>query len=350
MTILVTGGTGFTGSALVLRLLEAGHDVRVLDHSAGLRDGVLRRNGASLLYGSVTNAATVRQAMEGCECVYHIAAAFRELNRPESFYHAVNVEGTRHVMAAAQALGVETVVYCSTQGVHGHIDDPPGDESSPIAPEDYYQRTKYEGEEVVRAYMAQGLNATILRPTAIYGPGDPERFFLLYRFVQAGWFPMFGTGETYYHPLYIDNLVDAFLRVMPPEVGRGETYIIADEAYVTIEALVRRVAEALETKVRIVHLPLGPLRIAAQVCEQVCSRLGVSPPLFPRRADWYRQVRAFSIDKATHDLGYTPRVGLEDGLRRTAEWYWREGYLDPPSGAASSAKDPTVASSASAQP
>ena len=330
MKILVTGGTGFTGSALSFRLLEEGHDVRILDYQEGIRDGALREAGAEIHYGSVTDLEEVREAVSGCDFVFHVAAAFRELDRPESFYRQVNVGGTRNVMRAAREERVEKVVYCSTQGVHGHIDDPPGDESSPIEPEDHYQQTKYEGEDVVREFIDAGMNATILRPTAIYGPGDPERFFMIYRFVERGWFPMFGDGETHYHPVYIDNLVDAFLLTLDPEKGRGETYLIGDEEYVPIERLVRQVADAMETNVRIVHLPFLPLLFAAHACEKICDLVGVTPPLFPRRADWYRQERAFQIEKARHELGYEPRVGLAEGLRRTAEWYWEEGYLEDP--------------------
>ncbi len=344
MRILVTGGTGFTGSALTFRLLNEGHDVGVLDYQEGIRDDALREAGAELIYGSVTDASVVRDAMEGCEFVYHLAAAFRELDRPESFYRAVNVGGTRNVMEAAEACGVEKVVYCSTQGVHGHIDDPPGDETSPIDPEDHYQQTKYEGEEVVRDFIEEGMNATILRPTAIYGPGDPERFFMIYEFVDKGWFPMFGDGSTYYHPVYIDNLVDAFLLVMDPEKGRGGTYIIADEEYAPIKELVQRVARAMNTEVRILQFPFWPLLAAAHVCEKLCKPFGITPPLFPRRADWYRQVRAFRIEKARRELGYEPRVGLDEGLRKTAEWYWQEGYLENGSGAIEAGSDRQSAS------
>ena len=327
MKILVTGGTGFTGSALVLRLLQEGHNVRVMDYKKGIRDQMLRDAGAEIVYGSITDAAAVLKATEGCEFVHHVAAAFRELDEPDAFYYDVNVGGTRNVMEAAKKVGVKKVVYCSTQGVHGHINNPPGDENSPIAPEDYYQQTKYEGEGVVHEYIKEGMKATILRPTAIYGPGDPERFFMIYKRVEKGRFPMFGSGQTFYHPVYIDNLVDAFILAMDENKGQGETYIIADEEYVPIEQLVLRIAKAMEEKVKLTRLPFWPLYIAAHACEKICKPFGIAPPLFPRRADWYRQVRAFKIEKARRELGYNPRIGLDEGLRRTAEWYWDNGYL-----------------------
>ena len=327
MKILVTGGTGFTGKALVRRLLEAGHQVVALDYKEGLRTQELRDWGAEVLLGSVTDMDMVRRAVQGVELVHHVAAAFRELNVPDTYYHEVNVGGTRNVLQAAFDEGVRKVIYCSTCGVHGNIDHPPGGEDAPIQPADYYQRTKYEAEPVVLEYFERGLKTVILRPAAIYGPGDPERFFLIFRQVAKGTFPMFGNGRTYYHPLYIDNLVDAFVLAMEEGKGEGEAYLIADEQYLEIEDLVRRVARALDVDCKIPHYPVWPVVVAGHIVEKACRPLGITPPLFPRRVDWYRQNRAFKIDKAKRDLGYQPKVGIDEGLRRTAEWYRREGYL-----------------------
>jgi nucleoside-diphosphate-sugar epimerase len=329
LRILVTGGTGFTGKALVLRLLALGHQVVALDYKEGHRTQELRDAGAEVVLGSVTDPAAVRRAVDGAEVVHHVAAAFREMNVPERHYFEVNVEGTRNVLAAAHAAGVRKLVYCSTCGVHGNIDHPPAGEDAPIQPADYYQRTKYEAEPLVLESNRRGLPATILRPAAIYGPGDPERFYLIFKRVATGTFPMFGNGRTLYHPLYVDNLVDAFLLAMEEGKGEGEAYLIADDRYVEIEDLVRRVAAALEVAVRIPHYPVWPVVAAGHLCEKLCKPFGITPPLFPRRVDWYRQNRAFRIEKARRDLGYEPRVGLDEGLRRTAEWYLREGLLAP---------------------
>jgi nucleoside-diphosphate-sugar epimerase len=327
MKILVTGGTGFTGKALVRRLIDLGHDVVALDYKEGLRTQELRDWGAEVILGSVTDQEVVRRAMQGVELVHHVAAAFREMNVPDTYYYDVNVNGTRNVLEAAVAEGVRKVIYCSTCGVHGNIDQPPGGEDAPIQPADYYQRTKYEAEPVVRQFFERGLKTVILRPAAIYGPGDPERFFLIFQRVAKGTFPMFGSGKTYYHPLYIDNLIDAFILAMEDGRGEGEAYLIADEQYLEIEDLVRRVGKALSIDVKIPHYPVWPVVAAGHVCERICRPFGVTPPLFPRRVDWYRQNRAFKIDKAKRDLGYQPKVGIDEGLRRTAEWYRNEGLL-----------------------
>lgn len=327
MRVFVTGGTGFTGAALVSRLIRDGHSVSVLDKQEGLALDKLRAEGAEVTIGSVADREAVARGSEGAEVVMHLAAAFRETGAPDSLYRQVNVEGTRIVVEEALRAGARKLVYCSTQGVHGHIDQPPGDEESPIAPADYYQQTKYEGELVVREYADRDIEFTIIRPTAIYGPGDPGRFLMIYRRVNSGRFPMFGSGRTYYHPVYIDNLVDSFILAMEPGAGAGEEYIVGDEEYLTIEDLVGKVGQALEILVAIPHLPIGPLIVAGHVCEKLCKPFGINPPIFPRRVDWFRQVRAFRIDKAKRDLGYQPGVGIDEGLRRTADWYRTEGYL-----------------------
>lgn len=327
MKVLVTGGTGFTGAALVRRLLEEGHEVVTIDKQPGLADDALQDLGADIRYGSITDRSLVKEITNGCEVVMHLAAAFREIGVLDSVYRDVNVGGTRLVAQVARECGVRKIVYCSTQGVHGHIETPPGDETSPIEPEDYYQQTKYEGELALREECRDGPEYTIIRPTAIYGPGDPGRFVMIFRRAKSGRFLIFGNGRTFYHPVYIDNLVDAFVLAMQSGVGSGETYIIADDEYFSIEELVKRAGRAIGVEVSTPHLPLLPLIVAGHVCEKVCKPFGIEPPIFPRRVDWFRQVRAFKIDKAKRHLGYQPRIGIDEGLRRTGSWYQETGYI-----------------------
>jgi nucleoside-diphosphate-sugar epimerase len=277
--------------------------------------------------GSVTDRALVERATEGCEVVHHVAAMFRKVNLPKRVYWDVNVEGTRYLLDAALRAGVRKFVNCSTCGVHGHVNGESADENAPIAPEDYYQYTKYEGEKVIPEFVEKGLRVVTLRPTAIYGPGDPERFHMLFKMVSTGKFLMFGSGESHYHPVYIDNLVDGFELAAASPNGHGETYLIADERYCTLNELVTSIAEVLGVKLKITHLPFWPLWAAAAACEMVYKPLGTEPPLFRRRVDWYRQNRAFNITRAKHELGYRPKVGLKEGLAQTATWYKSHGYL-----------------------
>jgi nucleoside-diphosphate-sugar epimerase len=327
MKVFVTGGTGFTGAALVERLLDEGHQVTALDKQPGLMDDQLKRKGAAITYASVTDRDAVAQCMAGAEVVMHLAAAFREIGVPDEVYKSVNVMGTRIVAEECIKAKVRKLVYCSTQGVHGDIKNPPGDESSPIAPADYYQQTKYEGELELKLLDGTPVEYVTIRPTAIYGPGDPGRFLMIYRRVKKGKFPMFGPGRTYYHPVYIDNLVDAFILAARPGVGARQAYIVADAEYFSLNELVKRVGKAIDVDVKVPHYPIWPLLAAGHVCEKVCKPFGIEPPIFPRRVDWFRQVRAFKIDKARRDLGYEPRIGIDEGLKRTGDWYRATGRI-----------------------
>lgn len=327
MRVLVTGGTGFTGSALVKRLLNEGHEVIALDYKEGIQIDNLRSMGAKTFIGSVTDKNIVEQCMEGVDIVFHLAAAFRELNVPDGYYYDVNVNGTRIVLESAYRNGVKKFIYCSTCGVHGNVKKVPTGEDEPIAPADYYQKTKYEAEPIAKEYANRGMKTVILRPAAIYGPGDPERFFMIFKRVAKGSFPMFGSGNTLYHPLYIDNLIDAFMICMEPDKGNGREYLIADEQYYPIKEIVKKVGEALNVPLKINYYPVMPVVIVGHIVEKVCRPFGITPPIFPRRVDWYRQNRAFDITRAKKELGYTPKIGLDEGLRRTGQWYKEMGYL-----------------------
>lgn len=327
MRALVTGGMGFTGSHLVRRLLSRGHDVSVIDISRGLFYDELKDKGAKIELGSITDPAIVDKMVKDSEVVYHVAAAFRQMNVPSRFYWNVNVEGTRNLLDAAYKFKVRKFINCGTAGVYGHVKNPPADENSPISPADYYQLTKYEGEKLVPHYVEKGLNVVTLLPVGIYGPGDPGRFLMLFRLVKRGRFLMPGDGETFYHAVFIDNLIDAFELVSDKDELSGRRFIIADENYHSLNQLVEMAAAAIATSVRIQKVPFWPVWLAALGCEMCCKPFRLHPPIFRRRIDWFRQVRAFSIEKAKKEIGYRPRVSTGEGFVRTVEWYKTHDHL-----------------------
>ena len=328
MNVLVTGGTGFVGSHLVRRLLGRGHRVTCLDRQPGLCDDELRAAGASLILGSVTDAGDVERVMAGQELVFHLASPFGDILEPDEAYRAIEIDGTRNVLAAAEREGVRRVVHCSTQGVHGIIAGPPGDEDSPIAPRDHYCHSKAEGEKVAREFIARGLDVVIVRPTSVYGPGDIRGWLQLFRLVSRGWFVMVGSGRTRNHPVYVDNLVDLLEIAATAPQARGRTYLAGDDQAVTLTQLVRQVGAAVGTPVRILRFPFYRVAwLISAVIEGTCRIAGRTPPIFRRRLSWFITNRHFRIDRARTELGYRPRINLREGLARTAAWYRETGRL-----------------------
>ncbi len=330
MNVLVTGATGFTGGHLAQYLAARGESVRALvrpQSRAKFDASPLPAHGVTLVEGDLTDAAALKRAAAGVDLVYHIAATYREAGQPDAAYRAINVEGTRNVVEAAAAGGAQRVVHCSTGGVHGHIVNPPANEDAPFNPGDVYQDTKLEAEQMARAFADRtGFDVVVARPIGIYGPGD-TRFLKMFRGLARGKFPMIGSGKPFYHLTFIDDLVEGFRLCGTVAAARGRTYILAGPRYTTLEELVRLVARELNVQPPRVHLPVWPFWTAGLLCEVVCVPLKIEPPIFRRRVDFYTKSRAFDTTRARTELGFAPAIDLEEGIRRTADWYRREGLL-----------------------
>src|SRR5690349_22125617 len=177
MRLLVTGGTGFIGS----HLAEDGRRRRAEVIAFGLTDRPeeqanaerLKKLGAEVLPGSITDAELCRQAMRGVTHVFHLAVAMREGGKSDEFFEAINLDGTRSLLEAAGSGRVERFVYCSTIGIYGHRAPGVTTEDSPLRPGNIYERTKVAAERMVRDHAAHAnVSSTVLRPADVYGPRD----------------------------------------------------------------------------------------------------------------------------------------------------------------------------------
>ena len=330
MKVLVTGATGFTGGHLASTLAARGDEVRALVRPRSRRKfeaSPLPARGVVAVDGDLTDAAAVGRAADGVEVVYHIAATYREAGQRDAAYRAINVDGTRHVLEAARAGGARRVVHCSTGGVHGHVAHPPANEDAPFNPGDVYQETKLEAEQAARDFGTRtGFDVVVARPIGIYGPGD-TRFLKMFRGLARGRFPMIGSGRVFYHLTFIDDLVEGFRLCGTVPAAKGRTYILGGPRYTTLEQLVGLVAKELGVAPPRVHWPVWPFWTAGLLCEMVCIPLRIEPPIFRRRVDFYTKSRAFDTTRARTELGFAPTVDLEAGIKRTADWYRREGLL-----------------------
>jgi nucleoside-diphosphate-sugar epimerase len=321
--VLVTGASGFTGSHLARMLVESGYRVRAL-----VRGGrQLDVPGVEPFEGDLADEASLRRAVSGVERVFHVAAVYREAKLPDSYYREINVEGTRRLARAAVDEGGIPFVYCSTCGVHGEV-EPPADETAPYNPGDIYQETKVEAEKaVLELHRERGLPAVILRPVGIYGPGD-RRFLKLFRGVARGKFPLIGSGKTLYHLTYVEDVARGFLKAAETPDIAGEAFILAGSRFTSVEELLALIAAQAGVAPPRFHWPAKPIYLAAALCEDLLRPLGIEPPLYRRRLDFFLKDRAFQIDKARRLLGWEPQVDLEEGIASTLDWYRKVGWID----------------------
>jgi len=325
MRVLVTGATGFTGRHLARALAARGDSVRALVRGA-LGPAELGA-GVEPCQGDLRDPAALARAVAGIDVVYNVAAVYRQAGLPAAEYRAVNAEAVGVLVEAAARQGVGRVVHCSTVGVHGDVEHPPADEEAPLRPGDIYQVTKLEGERIAREAGARaGIEVVVARPSGIYGPGD-RRLLKLFRGVARRRFLVLGSGEIFYHLTYIDDLVEGFRLCGGHPAAAGRTYILAGGEVTTLNELVRRIASAAGVRPPSVRLPVWPAWLAGAATEGVCVPLGLEPPLYRRRVDFFTKSRAFDISRARRELGYAPRVSLDEGIRRTLAWYREEGWI-----------------------
>ena len=322
----LTGASGYTGGRLLEALRARDDEVAVLVRPESV-SARLRERASSVVEGRLGDPVAAARLVDGADAVLHVAAVYRTAGHPDSYYREVNVVGTERLLEAAARQGVRRFVHTSTVGVHGHVEHPPADETSPMAPGDIYQATKAEAELLALDFhRKRGLPVAVVRPGAIYGPGE-TRFLKLFRAIARGRYAIVGTGRTFYHPVYIDDLVAGFLLALDRPEAVGESFLVCGPSYVSQQELAALVARHTGGRVLPFRIPAWPIQWAGDVVEALCVPLGLEPPLHRRRVDFWTKSRAFTIEKARRLLGYAPKVDLDEGIARTAAWYREAGWL-----------------------
>lgn len=329
MNILITGGTGFIGCRLALKLLEEGERVRVLGQANNEHEDenrkLLEAHGAEVVMASVTDRAAMFQAVEGMDYVYHFAAAQHEANVPDQLFHDVNVTGTQNLLDASVAAGVRRFIHGSTIGVYGSAMEGVIDEASPLRPDNIYGITKLEGEKLVLSY-ADKLPVVVIRISEVYGPGD-FRLLKLFKGIDKGMFFKIGDGKNLHHLIYVDDLIAGFRAAATAEEALGEIFILAGKEPLTTDDMIDTIANALDTTLPPVRAPLPLFMGAAVAMETTLRPLGIQPPLHRRRMDFFKKSFAFDSSKAAEKLGFQPQYSFEAGVAETANWYAEQGYL-----------------------
>ena len=327
MTTLVTGATGFLGSALVTELVKQKQTVRILardEQKARTQFGEV----VTIIRGDINDVEQVEQAVDGASIIYHLVGRLYHPSIPATLYHLTHVEGTRILLAACKGQSqLQRIVHCSTTGVHGVTGKTPAAEDAPFAPTNPYEATKLEGELLaLKACKEDGLPVSVVRPGLVYGPGDLH-LLGLFLSIKKGLFRVIDGGKALLHPVYIDDLTAAFLLCAERPEAIGHSYNIAGDHPVTIRQLATAIAHSLHKELPRGSIPLWLANLASDIFAITPGMKGEKAPLTRSRVQFLTNSRVYDISKARDELGYTPEVELEEGMKQTAEWYHKHEYL-----------------------
>lgn len=324
--VLVTGATGFTGSLLLRKLVERGASVRAITRRNPLEE--FRDLPVQWFRGQVYDPEVVAAACSGTHFIFHVAAAYREAGVKDEVYELVHVTSTKLLMeAAARQPEFQRFVHVSTVGVHGHIENPPADETYRFAPGDLYQNTKAEAEQWVHKNAPLlGVSYTVIRPAAIMGPDD-KRLLKVFRMATKPVFLMLGFGKCLYHLIHVEDLTDAMMVAATRPAADGEAFIIGNTEPIRLADMGRLIAWALGYRFRPLRIPVWPFFVLGDLCELVCKPFGWEPPIHRRRVAFFTKDRAFNTQKMQQLLGFTPRYDNRQGIEETARGYVARGWL-----------------------
>jgi nucleoside-diphosphate-sugar epimerase len=323
MRALVTGANGFIGSNLCRVLIERGYEV-VAFVLPGTNEKNLEGTKVRIIHGDILEPKSLKNAMSGVDTVFHLAALVTDWGSRELFMR-VNVQGTRNVLDAAVGAKAKRFVYMSSLAIHKFKGWNGADENAPRENFRYpYSASKIAAEDLCNRYFREGkIETVIVRPGfVIIGPGDVMFFYRIAQVLEQH--KPYGTingGRAKFCYSYVENLVDGMVFVAESGKSAGETYIISD-GILTWKAFNEAVSHALGVKNPTASIPYRVAYPLVAVMEQTYKLFGSKnpPPLTRYRISVQARDLSFVSNKI-EKLGYRPKVSLDEGLRRTVEWY-----------------------------
>ena len=314
--VLLTGATGFVGSALCEVLARAGYKVR-----AALRTdrAVPATVAEKVIVGDINSTTDWTQALDGVDAVIHAAARAHVLHPAQGsadLYFETNERGTERLANVSARMPVRRFVYLSSIKVNGEATRErayaPGDEPRP---QDDYGLSKWHAEQhVAAAAGANGMQAVIVRPPLVYGPGVRANFLRLLRLVHQGWPLPLGAVRNARSLASVWNLCDFLLLLLNHPKAPGRTWMICDGEDLSTPELIRRLGHAMGRQVRLLRVPVPLLQLCAG--------------LLGHRAELARLCGSLQVDisQSRADLGWSPPVTVDESLARTVAWYLGAGH------------------------
>ena len=325
MKALVTGGGGFLGGVIVHQLLEEGYAVRSFSRGSY---PLLEALGVEISRGDLAEAEAVQEACQDCEIVFHVAAKAGIWGDEDAYYRA-NVTGTDNVISACRTLGISRLVYTSTPSVVFDGRNLDGvDERVPYA-SDYksaYPATKATAERRILAANDKRLATVALRPHLIWGPGDTHLVPGILARGRAGRLRRIGKARNLVDFTYVENAAQAHLlaaaRLSPGSPIAGRAFFISQDEPVPLWDFIDRILDAAGLPSVTRTVSPGLAYAAGWLCEVLYGKLGLKgePPMTRFLAEELATSHWFDISAARQELGYQPRVSVEEGLKRLKAW------------------------------
>lgn len=327
---LITGATGFIGGHLAQRMVRDGQAVRCLVRASS-DTALLKALGVELVIGDLERASSLERAAAGCRFVFHCAAFVSDWGTPSEIT-AVNVQGTRNLLHACVAAGIERFVHLSTTDVYGYPDGVAIDETYAAARfRNWYAQTKLAAEaEVRRAGIANSLEAVILRPATVYGPRSTAVVGEIARAIRHGNMLLIDGGRAIAGLCFVENLMDAVVLAQRHPAASGHAFNVSDGLQITWKAFISNLATGLGCAPPRWSIPYSIGSGAGFTLEHAYRLLRRSTglhtrPLLSRQAVQVMGTnQGFSARKARELLGWEPRIDYPAGLQATIDWLQAE--------------------------
>jgi 2-alkyl-3-oxoalkanoate reductase len=317
MNILVTGGTGFLGLHLTKALLAQHHHVRILGRDF-TRVASLIAAGATPVLADLRDEMAVRHACQGVDIVYHVGALSAAWGKRADFY-AINVSGTQSVIVGCQQCGVRRLIYISSPSVVFDGKDQYNVTENIPYPRRFasvYSLTKKLGEDLVNA-ASGSLNTVIIRPKAIFGPGDRTLLPQLIAAARHRRLPQIGDGHNLVDLTYVDNVVHALLLALDAHTPSGKTYTITNNEHIPLWGVIRQTLQRLNLPTNLRQISLTGALAAAALMETRALVTGQEPLLTRYSAAILARTQTYDITAAQRDLDYTPQISIAQGIAHT---------------------------------
>jgi len=327
-TALITGATGLIGGRLAERLVtEKGVQVRALVRTPAKAQW-LADLGVVLIPGDITDPASVRAAMDGCQLVFHAAAWVGERGSRAEVW-AVNVSGTQNMVEAAVQANIERFVHLSSCAVYGSIQKFDIDETTPPRLKgNLYSDSKVDAEAVVfEAYRRDGLPVVAVRASQVYGPRSYQFTIRPVEVIKAGKMVLIDGGRYLCKPVYIDNLIDGLILCAEVDGAVGEAINLTDDAPVPWRDFFGAYGRMLNIK-KFPSAPYPAAWLIGLYNEIKAGLQGRKTGLNRAAVNALRSKNSFSNKKARAILGWRPKADLAEGMRQTEIWLQENGYLD----------------------